>query len=115
VSREHGSGTRDLFERAMRAAGVDPDVVFALPTGEGIVRSVQCGLGIAVISRLVAADAIAAGVVKAVVIRDLALHRKFALVRRNFRTPSPAARAFAELILKNAPPPRSISKTKRPS
>ena len=99
VSREPGSGTRELFERAMRGAGVTPRVVLAMPTGEGIVRSVQCGLGIAVISRLVAADALASGAVKMVVIRGLTLSRKFALVRRTLRTPSPASRAFAGVVL----------------
>lgn len=99
ITREAGSGTRELFERAMRAAGVVPRIVLALPTGEGIVRSVACGLGVTVISRLVAADALAAGTVKRVAIRDVELRRQFLLVRRPLRTPSPAARAFAEMVL----------------
>ena len=108
VTREDGSGTRELFERAMRGAGIIPRIVLALPTGEGIVRAVRCGLGIAMISRLVAADAIAAGVVKEIEVQGVELRRRLYLVRRRLRTRSPAARAFAELVLEGtaSPPPR---------
>ena len=102
ITREDGSGTRELFERAMRAAGIAPRIVLALPTGEGIVRAVRCGLGIAMISRLVAADAIGSGVVKEVEVHGVELRRKLFLVRRGLRTRSPAARAFAELVLEGA-------------
>lgn len=99
VTREVGSGTRDLFERAMCSAGFAPRIVLALPTGEGIVRAVRCGLGVAMVSRIVAADAIGAGVVKEIDVQGVELRRRLFLVRRSLRTRSAAARAFADLVL----------------
>ena len=116
ITREDGSGTRELFERAMRAAGIVPRIVLALPTGEGIVRAVRCGLGIAIISRIVAADSLGTGVVKEVEVKGLELRRRLYLVRRSLRTRSPAANAFSELVLEGWPDERmqqSISTTRR--
>jgi DNA-binding transcriptional LysR family regulator len=98
VSREEGSGTRALFQRGLRAAGIEPRIVLALPTSEGIVRAVRRGLGFAMISRLVAADALERREVVRIAIRGVDLRRTFRLVRRRLRTPSPAARRFAELL-----------------
>ncbi len=99
VSREAGSGTRATFVAALRAAGVDPRIVLALPTSEGIVRAVERGLGIAVISRLVAADALAADRVRAIAIDGVDIRRRFLVVARASRTPAPAAERLAALVL----------------
>jgi DNA-binding transcriptional LysR family regulator len=98
VAREPGSGTRDAFENAFREAGVEPSVVLAFPSGEGVVRAVEAGIGAAVLSTRVAADALALGRVVRVPVSDLTLNRPFHLVRLRRTTPSPAARAFAALV-----------------
>ncbi|MGD1065828.1 MAG: LysR family transcriptional regulator [Vulcanimicrobiaceae bacterium] len=97
VAREEGSGTREQFERALRAAGVVPRVVLALPAGEGIVRAVASGIGIAIVSQLVVADAVQAKTVVQVPVRGVDLRRRFTLVRRRWHTPSAAVLAFEEL------------------
>ena len=91
VTREPGSGTRALAESALAAAGVQPVVSLELPTGEGIVRSVEIGLGVAILSRLVVDRAAAEGRVSIVGIEGVDLRRTFRLVTVSGRTQSPAA------------------------
>jgi DNA-binding transcriptional LysR family regulator len=98
VLREEGSGTRLQVERALIAAGVTPNVVLTLPSGEGIVRAVELGIGLAVVSRLVADDPVRTGRVARVLLRDLEFRRTFRVVRLRRQTPSPAALAFAALL-----------------
>ena len=98
VSREEGSGTRTIAEEALRAAGIEPNVVLALPSGEGVTRAVESGLGVAILSRLVVERAVAAGRVRAVRIGDLDLRRAFYVLRLRERTPSPLAKRFVETI-----------------
>jgi DNA-binding transcriptional LysR family regulator len=64
VLREKGSGTRQVFEDALRQCGVDParlDVVMELPSNEAVSGVVEAGGGVTAISRLVVADKLAAG------------------------------------------------------
>jgi DNA-binding transcriptional LysR family regulator len=64
VLREKGSGTRQVFENALRGLGIDPatlDVVMELPSNEAVRSVVEAGAGATVISKLVAADKLSAG------------------------------------------------------
>lgn len=64
VMREPGSGTRQTTEALLADAGVDVDsldVALELGTGEAVVTAVEGGLGVAVVSRLVAQRALALG------------------------------------------------------
>lgn len=58
VTRESGSGTRSQVERVLHDAGLEPTIALTLPSGEGIVRAVELGIGIAILSRLAIADAV---------------------------------------------------------
>ncbi len=98
VMREEGSGTRTQAERALLAAGVTPNVALTLPSAEGIVRAVALGIGISIVSRLVADAAVLAGRIVRVPLLDLELRRTFRVVRVRQRTPSPAALAFVALL-----------------
>ena len=98
VFREEGSGTRAQVERALLGAGVRPIVALTLPNGEGIVRAVELGIGVAIVSRIVVEAAVRAGRIAQVRVRDLELRRTFRLVRLRRQTPSPAALAFASLV-----------------
>lgn len=104
VGREPGSGTRDVLERALRAHGVVPEVVLAIPSGEGIVRAVEAGLGIAALSRLVVADALAARRIVGLHVPGLDLRRPLSLVTRRLRSVSPAVVAFREVVLTQPAP-----------
>jgi DNA-binding transcriptional LysR family regulator len=64
VLRETGSGTRQVFESALRKLGVDPaglNVVMELPSNEAVRSAVEAGAGATAISRLVVADRLFAG------------------------------------------------------
>jgi DNA-binding transcriptional LysR family regulator len=99
VAREEGSGTRALFETVLRRAGIVPNVVLALPTGEGVTEAVEAGVGIAVVSSLVTRAAVDAGRLRQVDVSALDFRRTLQLVRRKRLTPSPAASAFANIAL----------------
>jgi LysR family transcriptional regulator, transcriptional activator of the cysJI operon len=98
VFREVGSGTRSQVERTLRNAGVTPLVALTLPTGEGIVRAVELGIGIAIVSRLVAAAPVRAGRISQRRLSDIEFRRTFRVVRLRGQTPSPSAIALCSLL-----------------
>lgn len=101
ILREPGSGTRAVFERAIRAVGLDPaalTVALTLPDGALIRHALLAGLGASVLSDLVVADALRDG--RVVALDGLALpERAFHLVRHRDRHRSAAERAFVRLAL----------------
>jgi DNA-binding transcriptional LysR family regulator len=98
VMRERGSGTRAQVESALRDAGVTLEIALTLPSGDGIMRAVELGIGVAIVSRLVCDDAVRAGRAIEVRVRDVAFRRTFRVVRLRRQTPSPAAVAFSQLV-----------------
>ncbi|HEY5548471.1 MAG TPA: selenium metabolism-associated LysR family transcriptional regulator [Coriobacteriia bacterium] len=69
IVRETGSGTRMVFEQALREGGVDPSdlhVVMELGTSEAIVNAVEGGMGVGVVSHWMADKALALGTVAAI-------------------------------------------------
>jgi DNA-binding transcriptional LysR family regulator len=78
ILRERGSGTRSMFEAALRLNGLklsDLKIVLELPSNEAVRSAVESGDGATAVSDLVAAPSIAAKT----------LHRvKFDLPRRSF-------------------------------
>ncbi|MDZ4168578.1 MAG: selenium metabolism-associated LysR family transcriptional regulator [Coriobacteriia bacterium] len=100
VLRESGSGTRQVAERLATDHGLDPDelrVVVELGTGEAIVSAVEGGLGISILSRHVAAKALALGTICEVDALGLPATRPLHLVLPR-RSPSRAAEAFHEYL-----------------
>ena len=65
-----------------------------LPSGEGVARAVEEGMGLAILSQLVVENAVREGRVVAADIAGVDLRRTFRLVSLRARTLSPAARAF---------------------
>jgi DNA-binding transcriptional LysR family regulator len=98
VAREPGSGTRALFERGMRDAGVEPNVVLALPSGEAVVRAVAAGIGLAVVSPRASADARQRGRVVEVAIDGVRFARRFRAARIARLTLAPAASSFLAIL-----------------
>jgi DNA-binding transcriptional LysR family regulator len=96
VMREHGSGTRALFETALAENGCRPeslDVRLVLRTGEAVVNAVSTGKSAAVISALVADSALSAGVLHR--IEPFHITRNFVMV---FLPGRPQTRATTEFI-----------------
>lgn len=80
VMRRAGSGTRIVTEEALRAAGIDPAdlrVVAELGTAEAIVRAVEGGLGVGVVSRWAAGKALQLGTVAEVAVVGFPVERPF--------------------------------------
>lgn len=99
VSREPGSGTRDLGYDALVRIGVRPPVVLELPSGEAILRAVEAGLGAAILSRLAVERAAGTGSVRMLAIADVHLRRSLCIAAVRGRTLSPVQRAFARIVL----------------
>lgn len=99
VSREAGSGTRAVFEAALRAAGVEPEslpVALTLPTNEAVCAAVVGSDCLTAVSELVARPHIEAGRLHRI---GYALpKRRFALVRHKERFRSRAAIAFEAVL-----------------
>ncbi len=101
ILREPGSGTRALFEQAVRAAGLDPaalTVAMTLPGGSVIRHALMAGLGVSVLSDLVLAEELRDGRIVALGGLDLP-ERDFHLVRHRDRHRSAAEREFLRLAL----------------
>jgi DNA-binding transcriptional LysR family regulator len=97
--RERGSGTRPIFEEAVRASGIDPDtldVTLELPSNEAVRSAVEAGAGATVISRLVAEAKLSTG--------HLAMlplgfpERRFTALRHGDRSRSRAEAAFLDFV-----------------
>jgi DNA-binding transcriptional LysR family regulator len=99
VARERGSGTREAFEAALTAFGVDAsmrNIALELPSNEAIRAAVEAGAGLAVMSRLVVSASIKAG---SLIASPLTLpRRRFFLLRHKERYESQAALAFVRTI-----------------
>ena len=98
IARERGSGTRRVAEAALRAAGVAPRRLLTLGSTAAVTQAVAAGLGLAIVSRLAAADQLALGRVALVRVPDLAMRRALTRLRLVGREPSAAAQAFDQLL-----------------
>jgi DNA-binding transcriptional LysR family regulator len=101
VSREPGSGTRDLGYELVHRIEIETHVVAELPSGEAIVRAVESGIGVAILSQRVVERSVALGTLHQIDIEGLELEREFALLTLRGRTLSPLAQAFAQLVMHN--------------
>lgn len=85
ISREAGSGTRDVYEKAFKDAGISLgslNIVVELADTEQIVRSVGKGVGLSVVSELAAAEPIRRGEVVVLDVPLLKLTRHFYIITR---------------------------------
>jgi DNA-binding transcriptional LysR family regulator len=106
ISREQGSGTRDIAELALKRHGLDPrrlNIDLELASSEAIKAVVAAGHGLAFLSRFVVAREIAAGSLRIVPVRGLSIGRKLVLIYPRGPRPPGAAAAFIDLVLTAAP------------
>jgi len=92
---EAGSAVRRRIDGALESAGVNATIVMELRSLESIQQMVAQGIGAAFVSRFALDDPEQGLVPRDGVAR---LRRQLAVVTRGDRRPSPAARAFAELL-----------------
>lgn len=99
IWRETGSATRKSFEAAASAMGFDKEVfeVAALfDDMDSIIRSVEAGLGVAIISEKVAASI--GGRIKIIEIDNFNEERSFFMINLRSMSLSPAAEAFVQYV-----------------
>ncbi len=97
--RERGSGTRAVFEQALRGRGVDPerlDVVLELPTNEAVCAAVRVGRCLTAVSNLVARPHIEASRLRE--LRVALPTRHFNLLRHKERYKTKTSLAFEALL-----------------
>lgn len=101
VLREEGSGTRKAFEDALAAKDSNYRIRPALYVANTDMTNlcVEQGMGLAVTSRISAADAASLGRVHIMTLADLTIHRQFHFVYLRGRVLAPRAQFFRDYVL----------------
>lgn len=100
IMRSDDSGTQQVVNEFFESRGIQPEMlpkVVELGTGEGIVSAVEGGLGLAIVSRLVAEKALALGTVHECNIDGLPIKRPFYIVTPH-RMLSKASESFVRYL-----------------
>lgn len=98
LTREEGSATRQVAERALQHANVRFTIAMELDHPEAIKQAVMAGLGVAFMSVHAVRGELAAGRLRTVRVRGLRIQRHFHVIHHEARTLSASARAFMELL-----------------
>jgi molybdate transport repressor ModE-like protein len=97
--RERGSSTRAVAERYLAKAGYRPAKRWELDSNEAIKRSVQAGLGVGFVSKLVVEDELARGDLVGFRVEGVEpMRRPVYLLRPDGREPVPSERAFIQTL-----------------
>jgi DNA-binding transcriptional LysR family regulator len=107
ICRERGSGTRSILEAALPALGLareDLRIGLELPSNEAVCAAVEAGAGATIISQLVAARALTAGLLVAIAV-DLP-RRSFSILRHKERYVTVASSAFVDMVVETLGAPK---------
>jgi DNA-binding transcriptional LysR family regulator len=99
ISREHGSGTREVIEAAFAERGVQLRPTMSLGSTEAIKRAVAHGLGFALVSRVTVELELSVGSLVAPSVEGLHIRRALHLVTPRGKQPSAAASEFVRRLL----------------
>lgn len=102
VGREPGSGTRGALEKFLAGQGHGLHVAMEMNKNEAIKQAVEAGLGLGVVSLHTVQAELDAGQLCVLDVEGFPLKRKWFLVQRDGKRPSPVAQAFTELVLNSA-------------
>lgn len=105
VSREDGSGTREVVDEYFRANGIQPDdlhIAMELGSREAIKGAVEAGLGIAIVSRATIAKETKLGDLVAVPL-DPPLHRPLSMVYAREKFRSRLLQSFLDFVQESLP------------
>ena len=98
IVREHGSGTRQAFDRAMTGILPDLHITLELPHTEVIKRAVETGLGLGCVSRLALTDAFRQGSLKPRPVPHRDFRRRFYFVLHRQKHVSAEIRRWLALL-----------------
>lgn len=105
IWRETGSATRRTFEQAALDSGFDKEdfeVAALVDDMDAVIRSVEAGLGVSIISEKIASSL--GSRVKKAAIRDFNEDRSFYMIRLKSMSLSPAAEAFTAYVKETLKP-----------
>lgn len=97
ILREKGSGTREVFDRAIENAGFSVEPVWEATSTDSLINAVVNGLGIAVVPYRLAEEPIRQGLVRSIEIEGLDFSRKFYIIYHKEKFLTSSARAFMEM------------------
>lgn len=103
IGREQGSGTRAALENFFSLQGYQFQAAMEMNKNEAIKHAVGMGLGLSIVSLHTIRAEIASGQLCVLDVNGFPLERKWYLVQRKGKRLSPAANAFSELVLEEAP------------
>lgn len=106
LAREAGSATRRYVDEGLARLGVTPQIAFELPSPEAQVRAAAAGLGLAFVSRHVAAGDLAAQRVVTLRVDGLRLVRPITAAYHRDKRVSPAMQQLIALVRRHAHPSR---------
>ena len=95
--REHGSGTRETFERAVGQAGFSVTPAWEAMSNRALLNAVASGLGLSVLSDRIAAEEVARGRVVSVEVEGLDFRRQFHIIYHRDKFLTASALAFMDL------------------
>ena len=98
LTREPGSALHAAVERLMGAGALTSDSVMILGETEAIKRSVEAGLGVALVQGIAVEREVAAGTLRALSLHGAEAGRTYAYARRAGRELSAAARDLVALL-----------------
>ena len=107
LAREIGSATRRHVDAGLSNVGLKVKPAFELPSPEALVRAAAAGLGVAFVSRHVAASDLAAKRLVTVRIEGLRLIRPITAAYHRDKRVSPAMQRLITLLRRHAHPARS--------
>jgi DNA-binding transcriptional LysR family regulator len=107
LAREAGSATRRYVDVGLGKVGLKVKPAFELPSPEAQVRAAAAGLGLAFVSRHVAASDLAAKRLVTVRIEGLRLVRPITAAYHRDKRVSPAMQQLITLLRRHAHPPRA--------
>jgi DNA-binding transcriptional LysR family regulator len=93
-----GSWNGSLIAEQLAPHGVELDIVARSNSHPAIARLVEAGVGAGIVSRLAVADELAQGRLVAVALREVDFRRSVHLLVHRDKHPTPALRAFRELV-----------------
>lgn len=102
VGREEGSGTRTAVEKVFAEHGLTLRAAMEMNKNEAIKQAVEAGLGLGVVSLHTVQAELASNSLIVLDVQGFPLRRKWYLVHRQGKRPSPAAHAFEQFILSEA-------------
>lgn len=97
ISREEGSGTREIIEGAVSGMGVELDVRMELGSTSAIKEAIEAGLGYSILSRETIRLEVESG--HLVVVEGFGIPRRFTLLRNPATSLNPTEQAFQNYLL----------------